>query len=141
LPDFELGYFLVESALNEHAEIFKDYKLHEDRTHAYLAECVREGLALIAEDEGEFIGVLLASVQDHIFMDVSLAEVGLVYVMPEHRKQGAGVLLLKEYIRWCHNIDIRPTMTTSCGLRLPGLDRFIKTFGFKSIGQNYLMAS
>ena len=60
----------------------------------------KNGVALVAEKDGEIIGMLLAMVQGDIWLPIvkTMREVAW-WVDPEHRGSSAGAKLLKEYTR------------------------------------------
>ena len=60
----------------------------------------KNGVALVAEKEGQIVGMLLAMVQGDIWLPIvkTMREVAW-WVDPEHRGSSAGAKLLKEYTR------------------------------------------
>lgn len=78
-----------------------------DDAGKYFAAAVADGICLVAESEGEQIGLLDAGLHDTDATSTVLrSEIGQIYVVPAWRRQGVGRRLMDAYLAWCREKQV-----------------------------------
>ncbi len=95
---------------------------------------------LIAELNGQAIGVLVAQIGNHSFSATTAAQCLGLYVHPDHRGGFAAVKLLQGFRRWAeeHRLETLTLHVTS-GVGAARTDRLFRRLGFAQTGGNYQM--
>ena len=84
------------------------WPLGEEGTQYFKDRIEKNGLALIAEDEGKIIGYLVgAKTEIESYREKnSIAELENMVVLEEYRSKGIGTKLTNEFLNWAKNFDI-----------------------------------
>lgn len=99
-------------------------------------------LGLVAEQEGEIIGMLGAHITDDLWGPDKVAGDYLVYVVPEQRGTSAAVRLIKAYIAWAEEngaADIY--LRQSTGVDIERTAEFYGRIGFDMVGHTFKLRS
>lgn len=95
---------------------------------------------LIAERNGQVIGMIVAFAGEQFFSPVKVATSQLFYVAKEARKGRAAVLLLRGLRAWAKAAGAAEVnLNTTIGLDLARTDRFLRKLGFRQTGGNYVL--
>jgi L-amino acid N-acyltransferase YncA len=126
-----------------HAESrFRTLPLDEKR----MQEAGRRALAngnpglILAERDGELVGMAVVMLGEHFFSPALTATVQLLYVAPKARGGTAAVKLLRALRRWAAQNgahDLHVNVTT--GIDAARTDRFLRKMGFRQTGGNYVL--
>lgn len=94
------------------------------------------GLALVAELEGEIVGGFLGSLSAHYFTNAMTASDYALFVAPAHRGSSAAAHLVGRFIAWArgHNADMIQIGTTT-GVAEDRTVRLFERAGFERVGQ------
>ena len=111
-----------------------------------MREIGRRGVAngnpglIVAERDGELVGMAIVVLGEHFFSPALAATVQLLYVHPKARGGAAAVKLLRGLRRWAvqHKArDLHVNVTTA--IRADRTDRFLRRMGFRQTGGNYVL--
>jgi GNAT superfamily N-acetyltransferase len=88
-------------------------------------------LCLVAEEEGEVVGLIVGYVIPHWFgNDLTSGDLA-VYVAPEHRKGMIGVKLVKAYTAWAKSMGVKePMLGVSAGITPARIGDLYKRLGY-----------
>lgn len=94
---------LLEQSKNMIAESprFSQYDFDDEKATVMALEVVGSGGWFVAENNGEFAGMVCGVVRDHWFGSGKTGHDLFVYVAPEHRGTIALWLLVQEFEKWC----------------------------------------
>ena len=71
---------------------------HFDR---YFKHAIKSGFAALAEEGGAPVGYMAGLIRDEPWHSKPrVAEIGMIYVLPERRGKGTGTAMLKEFKKW-----------------------------------------
>ncbi|MEO5338466.1 MAG: GNAT family N-acetyltransferase [Magnetospirillum sp. WYHS-4] len=113
---------------------------------ARMQEIGRRGLAngnpglLMAERNGEAVGMAIVVLGEHFFSPALAATVQLLYVTPAARGGPAAVRLLRALRRWAETNgarDLHVNVTTA--IHADRTDRLLRRMGFRQTGGNYVL--
>jgi Sortase and related acyltransferases len=121
---------------------FRTLALDEDRMLAIGRRGLENGnpALMVAERNGEIVGMATVILGDYFFSPVRTATVQLLYVLPKARGGLAAVKLLRAIRRWAEQNgarDIHVNVTT--GIDAARTDRFLRKMGFRQTGGNYVL--
>lgn len=95
---------------------------------------------LIAERDGQILGMAVVVIGEHFFSSAKTATVQLLYVIPEARGGAAAVKLLKAIRRVAANVHVHDLhLNVTTGIEAAKTDRFLRRLGFQQSGGNYVL--
>lgn len=95
-----------------------------------------DGLALVAERDGEVIGGFLGSVSEHYFTDARVASDYALFVEPGKRGGIAAARLLEAFTIWARAQDATLTQVgVTTGVNVEATARLFEAAGFAPVGQ------
>ena len=110
-------------------------KLTHEQMTGLIDICLLSGVVLLAERNGEVVGIIAGRFIDGFSMGLFFEEV-LWYVHPESR--GLGIMLFKRLLKVCEERGCKGiAMWAYCNEYLEGVDKFYKRTGFKEIERKY----
>lgn len=131
----ELGSMMHQESVYRHQPFSRDRL-------AYLAHlCLTnpQYVCLVAERDGQIIGLMTGITGQHFFADSKYAADLALYVAPQHRGSTAAVRLIIEFSKWAEASgcnEMRCGVTTGINDELGG--KIYKRFGFKDGGSLYV---
>lgn len=140
---------LVELGKRMHAITrFRDYDYDAQRVARALNVAIGEAggdrhLVLVAQSgeggEAAIVGVLLATLERHIFSDRITANIMHFDVLPERRMGGWAVRLLVAFEKWARNRRIVEIgFGINSGDEYEKAGQFARRMGFEKVGENYV---
>jgi N-acetylglutamate synthase-like GNAT family acetyltransferase len=95
----DIKRLMIDFANNNPVEDLKQPKYNDHHVNRLLDHLTKEGIALVCENEGKVIGMLLASIQGDVWLPhiQRMTEIAW-WVESEYRGTTAGARLLHEYI-------------------------------------------
>jgi GNAT superfamily N-acetyltransferase len=96
-----------------------------------------DGLALVAEKDGEMIGGFLGAAFDHWCTDARQSSDFALFVLPEHRGGTTGARLLRRYAAWAAGRGVAPGLIgcgITTGVDLAASTRLYQACGFEHVG-------
>lgn len=122
--------------------------LHDESTYkhvTYSPERVAEtcrlmmlnGFIVVAEKEGEVIGVMMGDVYVPWYSTERMGIDYTLYITPKHRSGLIAVKMIKKFEEWCIGMgakQIRPGIGTG----VTGAIRLYKALGYRSVGEWFL---
>lgn len=96
-----------------------------------------KGLLLVAERDGQLIGMLAASIKQPWFSLDHVAAEDLFYVAPEHRGSRAAYMLMRGYIDWVKKSGVKYARAGVATGKGEAAEHIYRHFGMKFIGGNY----
>lgn len=126
-----------------HAE--SRYSVHawnDAKVHALIVQLIEseDGLALVAEHDGEIVGGFIGYVGEHYFTDVLVASDYALFVGMSHRGAMAGKRLIGAYVEWAKSRGaamIQIGITT--GVAVDASSRLVESCGFRNVGNLFEM--
>jgi len=125
-----------------HAEsVYRVHPFSEDRLRFLAHQCLtREDYqCLVAERNGEIIGLMVGITGLNFFADTRYSADLALYVVPEHRGSTAAVRLVIEFSKWAADVgcqELRCGVTTGINDEVGA--KLYKRFGFKDGGALYV---
>ena len=111
-------------------------KLTNEQMTGLIDVCLLSGIVLIAEREGEVVGIIAGRFIDGFSSMGLFFEEVVWYVDPESR--GLGIMLFKRLLKACKTKGCKGiSMWAYCNEHLEGVDRLYKRSGFKEIERKY----
>ena len=93
---------------------------------------------IVAEKEGQIIGLLLGHIAMLYYSEDVTASAMLFYVKPEWRNTTAAVKLLHGFKRWARAGNAKGvSVHVTSGVKMRQTDRLLKRLGFVMVGGNY----
>jgi aminoglycoside 6'-N-acetyltransferase I len=91
----------------------------------------------LAEQGEDAVGIVTVSTMRYVEQGL-LGEIGDLYVLPEHRRQGVARLLVSEAMAWCRGRGCRAVFVTVTpeGEARHGLSRFYGRLAFRATGRS-----
>ena len=127
-------------------------RMHEESAYAHLpydagkvrrliassAEESDTQLVLVAEAEGQVIGMLSGYLTDYFFCDETVACDMALFVEKGHRRGGAAVRLIRGFQDWARRRGAREVyLAVSTGVDIDVTGRFYEKMGFSRVGAVY----
>lgn len=108
-----------------------------DKVRALMASLIAspDGLALVAERDGEIVGGFIGMVFEHFFSTALVAQDFALFVSPDKRGGLLGAQLLKAYVAWARSrgaVKIQQGITT--GVHEAASARLCEAVGFRPAG-------
>lgn len=129
---------LVEMGQALHDETtYKHVEYSPERVAETCRLMIANGFLVVAEKEGEVIGVMMGDVYIPWYTTERMGIDYTLYIMPEHRNGLIAVKLIKRFEQWCIAMgakQIRPGIGTGD----PSVIRLYKALGYKSVGEWFL---
>jgi len=124
-----------------HAESrYSKFNYDEAKYRQLVTHIVANGIALLAEQNGEIIGVFLGIVRPHFFGNDLQASDFIQYIAPEHRGGMAGIRLIKEYIKEARRMGAKDIcIANSSGIATERTGDIYRRLGFTLHGYDYSM--
>jgi GNAT superfamily N-acetyltransferase len=116
---------------------FAGLSYSQERCHALLAglSASPHGLALVAEQGGEIVGMLLGLVSKHFFSDDLTASELVVYVRPQARGGSAAVKLVRQFEAWATDLGVADiTLGVSTEVHADRTAQFYQRLGYAPSG-------
>lgn len=89
----------------------------------------------------EICGLLLATLDQHIFSHLLVASVMYYIVRPEDRLGGYGVRLLKAFEKWSSNRQVAEiNLGINSEVQMEIVGRFVKKMGYSKVGENFVLS-
>lgn len=130
---------LFKLCVHMHKETdFSHLQLNPEKLIHQLGAWIHDRVALVADNEGELIGMMFATVAPPWWSDEPFVTEDLLYVLPEHRGGRAAYMLIRELVHWTKKQGmkhIRTGVSTGTGR---GAERLYEHFGFNYVGSNYV---
>ena len=139
--DYWVIPMMAGAAAAEGLPFFKEDEFDHDCARDTFGDALEGGISVIAINDNEPIGFILANTAVHPITGLVLADISAWYVIPSARKTGAGPILLRAYLGWCDELLVMPTINVSSGKRTKAIGRMIERLGFRAIGATYLPES
>ena len=90
-----------------------------------------EYLTLVAEKDGQIVGLCVAYATPHFFGNDLTAGDMAIYMHPDHRRGLLGVHLVKHYISWCDMKGVKhPMLGVSAGIKPERVGKLYRKLGF-----------
>jgi len=106
--------------------------------HALIAS--DEGIALVAENDGEIIGGFLGECAEHYFGNHRYAYDFAIFVKPEHRGGLTGATLLQAYIATAERMGVDEiTIANTTGVMPERVEKLFTRIGFERLGGVFKM--
>ena len=97
-------------------------------------------LLLLAEQDGEPVGCVVASAMPFLFTDATFCAATLFFVKPEARASRIALHLLGAYAQWAKTRGaVEATIHVTSGRRMAAVGRFLTRKGFRLAGGNYYL--
>ena len=113
-----------------------DHDKHKEFARAMILDSNK--MTLVAEKEGDVVGVLMAAIGEMFFSKCIGATDRIIYVNPSFRKKGVGGRLVDKYIRLAKDkgaIDIM--LSTSTGISSAAIASISKSHDMEKVGESY----
>lgn len=125
------------------------HELHEESSYSFLPfveekifrmfrEAVdrpEDRLFLVAERDGEIVGIFYAVLNPYYFCDEKIAAERWVYVRKEHRGTLAATGFIKRFIKWAREKDAAEVQVApSTGIQTERTVEWLKSLGFEVAG-------
>lgn len=129
---------LVEMGRALHDETtYKHVEYSPERVAETCRLMIANGFLVVAEKEGEVIGVMMGDVYIPWYTTERMGIDYTLYIMPEHRNGLIAVKMIKRFEQWCISMgakQIRPGIGTGD----PSAIKLYKALGYKSVGEWFL---
>jgi GNAT superfamily N-acetyltransferase len=129
---------LVEMGLALHDEsTYKHVEYSPERVAETCRLMIANGFLVVAEKEGEVIGVMMGDVYVPWYTTERMGIDYTLYIMPEHRNGLIAVKMIKRFEQWCISMgakQIRPGIGTGD----PSAIKLYKALGYRSVGEWFL---
>lgn len=97
-----------------------------------------DGLAIVAEENGEIVGGFLGIITSHFCSPATVAGDYGLFVAPDRRGAAIGAELLRSYVAWAKAKDAAMiTVGVTTSINHEGTGRLLGAIGFQEIGQFY----
>lgn len=81
----------------------KAMHFEEDKGRELIKRLLDAGLGIVAEENGQIVGMMGAEIFTYWFSDSLMAHDVMIFVSPEYRGKGIGSSLIRVYIEWALN--------------------------------------
>ncbi len=93
---------------------------------------------LIADLSGVTIGTLFVQIGSHLHLDVPVAQVVSLFVLPENRSGLAATKLVRACEKWVRDKGaVSMAINVTSGVRMETTDRFLRRMKYRQTGGNY----
>lgn len=135
-----------QSDIQQAVELGKSYhkesglgsmEFNELKAYGLCEYLLQSGLGLVAEDNGQLVGMMGAIITSHIFSDTPIAQDVLIYVKPDYRGQGISGRLVDVYVIWARDKGVKPEnifLGINSGIKSEQTENKYKTLGFQRFG-------
>jgi GNAT superfamily N-acetyltransferase len=127
----ELGRaYYAESAMGS-------MEFDEAKARALCEAILKTGLGIVAEDNGQLVGMMGAAITTHCFSDTLMAQDYLIYIKPQYRGSGVSKRLITIYIFWAENQGIKREnifLGVNSGIHSEKTEKIYNSLGFKRFG-------
>lgn len=124
-----------------HAEAprFRDRTWSDTKVAALIAGLIQlgDGLALVAEHDGEIVGGFLGVICEDFFGPDRMAQDYALFVRPGKRGAMAGAQLVGAFIAWARDRRATPIVGVSTGVDVEKTGRLLEACGLHPFGQLY----
>lgn len=133
-----LGLFKLAVAMHRETS-FRAYAFNPQKAIDSLGAWIHGGLMVVAEKDGQVVGMLAGSKHSPWFSDDKVVSERLFYVAADHRGGRAGYMLMREFMAWarenapCH---VSAGVATGTG---PAAERLYEHFGMTYQGGNFAL--
>lgn len=128
---------LVELGALMHDESrFRKYTYLPERTAATIANVIANhlGLVLVAENDFQITGGLMAFAAPHWSCDFKQAGDMALFIAPDSRGGTTAARLVAGYRNWCEEINAEANMGVSTGVQPERTGKLLSALGAKQIG-------
>jgi GNAT superfamily N-acetyltransferase len=130
---------LFKLSVSMHRETdFQHIALEPQKLLDNLGVWIHQQFAAVVEDGDVIVGMMFASQHTPWFSNEQYANEDLLYVSPDYRGTRAAFLLLRGFMDWVRETDVkhvRAGVSTGTG---QGAGRLYEHFGLKHMGGNYV---
>ena len=131
--------FVVELGRSMHQEgEYRFLPFEGSRCVAVLERCLKdpkEWCALVAESNGEIVGMLVGYKSNYLFCSETVANDLALYVRPDRRGGIAAARLIRGFAAWASQSGAREAcLSTSLNVHSYRTGRFIERLGFQQVG-------
>lgn len=119
-----------------------DMTFDVDKCEQWFFSALENGLVVIAENDGKYLGMLGAGTGELDFSKDKIAFDHLVYVIPEYRGTRLAERMIKVYILWAKEMGVkegRINIGINSGINTERTERFYRKLGFVRSGVNMRM--
>jgi L-amino acid N-acyltransferase YncA len=123
-------------------------KLHDETTYAHVSYAadrvantcllmMNQGFLVVAEKNGEVVGVMMGDVQTPWYTNERMGFDMTLYIEPEHRNGMMAMRMIKRFEEWCIAMgatQIRPGIGTGN----PSVAKLYLALGYKAVGTFFL---
>ena len=131
-----LGIFKLCVAMHRETD-FGYFQFNPQKAVDSIGGWIHGQLMLVADKDGDIVGMMAASKKDAWFSDDPFASEDFFYVRQDVRGSRAGYLLMKGFVDWANEVGvnhIRAGVATGTG---PAAERLYEHFGMKYVGGNF----
>lgn len=121
---------------------FSQYEFDQYKVLGLIKTLVKEpnGIALVAEVDGNVVGGMIGVVTEHFFGSTKVASDYAVFLAPEFRKDRTGLYLVKAYIAKAKELGADEiTIGNSTGVDFERVATLFERMGFIKYGYNLRM--
>jgi hypothetical protein len=118
----------------------KGVKFNEEKVKQYFSLALKNpnGFSIIAEDNDKPVGFLISDINEYLIGHQKVAKNLELYVVPEKRGSKAGLMMMKNFIKWAEmNGAIEIIFAPSAMDNIKKFDAFAKRLGMEIAGKVY----
>ena len=118
----------------------KGVEFNEDKVIQYFNFAIKkpDGFAIIAEDDDRPIGFLISDIGEYAVGKQKIAKNLELYVVPEKRGGKAGLMMMRNFIKWAEMNDATEIVfAPTANKQLNKFDAFAKRLGMKATAKVY----
>lgn len=133
--DIEQAVELGKAYYKESA--FGSMEFDESKARELCSSLLKSGLGIVADDNGQIVGMMGAILITHVFTDTLMAQDVLVYIKPEYRGKGISSRLIAVYVNWAENHGVKKEnifLGINSGVDRAKTERIYNKLGFKRFG-------
>ena len=116
---------------------FAPLSFSKHKVERTLKDCLKLSthLCLVAEVEGNLVGVFIATVTWPWFSEEQITKDRALYVVPEYRKNNIAQKMIKQYLIWAEKYGVEAVMAAdSSGVDIGGVKHLYENEGFDVVG-------
>ena len=118
----------------------KGVEFNEEKVKQYFNLALRKpnGFSIIAEDDNKPVGFLISDMSEYLIGHQKVAKNMELYVVPEKRGSKAGLMMMKNFIKWAEMNDATEIIFAPSSMtNINKFDAFAKRLGMEAIGKVY----
>ena len=118
----------------------KGVKFNEEKVKQYFSLALKKpnGFSIIAEDNDKPVGFLISDINEYLIGHQKVAKNLELYVVPEKRGSKAGLMMMKNFIKWAEMNDATEIIFAPSAMdNIKKFDAFAKRLGMEIAGKVY----